>query len=113
MQNVKTNCQREFGSFLGEGGFSYSRRREAWSVLLELPEDIAAEETDAKVLNPTKDFMQLAAMKFSTGCSKIKAAKRPLILVGAGANRRNIRRLFRTLFPSLGFHSSVLRWVKV
>ena len=83
MQNVKTNCQREFGSFAGEEAFRIAEEERPGAVLLELPEDIAAEETDAKVLNPTERFYAIGCDEvLQLAAAKIKAAKRPLILVG-------------------------------
>ena len=73
--------------------FRIAEEERPGAVLLELPEDIAAEETDAKVLNPTERFYAIGCDEvLQLAAAKIKGAKRPLILVGAGANRRNIRR---------------------
>ena len=73
--------------------FRIAEEERPGAVLLELPEDIAAEETDAEVLNPTERFYAIGCDEvLQLAAAKIKAAKRPLILVGAGANRRNIRR---------------------
>ena len=73
--------------------FRIAEEERPGAVLLELPEDIAAEETDAEVLNPTERFYAIGCDEvLQLAAAKIKTAKRPLILVGAGANRRNIRR---------------------
>ena len=73
--------------------FRIAEEERPGAVLLELPEDIAAEETDAELLNPTERFYAIGCDEvLQLAAAKIKAAKRPLILVGAGANRRNIRR---------------------
>ncbi len=73
--------------------FRIAEEERPGAVLLELPEDIAVEETDAKVLTPTERFYAIGCDEvLQLASAKIKAAKRPLILVGAGANRRNIRR---------------------
>ena len=73
--------------------FRIAEEERPGAVLLELPEDIAAEETDAEVLNPTERFYAIGCDEvLQLAAAKIKGAKRPLILVGAGANRRNIRR---------------------
>ncbi|MAF82161.1 MAG: acetolactate synthase large subunit [Proteobacteria bacterium] len=73
--------------------FRIAEEERPGAVLLELPEDIAAEETDAEVLNPTERFYAIGCDEvLQLAAAKIKASKRPLILVGAGANRRNIRR---------------------
>ena len=59
------------------------------AVHLELPEDIAGEETDAQVIVKSRSEIPHA----SEGCIRaavemIEAAKHPLILIGAGANRK-------------------------
>ncbi len=73
--------------------FRIAEEERPGAVLLELPEDIATEETDAEVLNPTERFYAIGCDEvLQLAAAKIKAAKQPLILVGAGANRRNIRR---------------------
>ena len=73
--------------------FRIAEEERPGAVLLELPEDIAVEETDVEVLNPTERFYAIGCDEvLQLAAAKIKAAKRPLILVGAGANRRNIRR---------------------
>jgi len=59
------------------------------AVYLELPEDIAEEETDAEVFEvvghrrPSPDPKSIAA-----AIEMIKEAKMPLLLIGAGANRK-------------------------
>lgn len=73
--------------------FRIAEEERPGAVLLELPEDIAAEQTDVEVLNPTERFYAIGCDEvLQLAAAKIKTAKRPLILVGAGANRRNIRR---------------------
>lgn len=58
------------------------------AVLLELPEDIAAEDTDAKVVKQsTRQYAVADDFVLDEAINKIKSACRPLILVGAGANR--------------------------
>jgi acetolactate synthase-1/2/3 large subunit len=59
------------------------------AVHLELPEDIACEETDAEVIFQYKDRRPSADEKSVTlAVEMIHAAKRPLLLIGAGANRK-------------------------
>ncbi len=65
------------------------------AVHIELPEDIAAEE----VSNAEKPFAIHQAMRpypdpnaITTACSMISTAARPLVLVGAGANRKRTRK---------------------
>ncbi|EDZ44955.1 acetolactate synthase, catabolic, putative [Rhodobacterales bacterium Y4I] len=62
------------------------------AVLLELPEDIAAEETDASVLQPHPRHYAVAGdAVLNEAAEMIRAARMPLLLVGAGANRRKAR----------------------
>lgn len=59
------------------------------AVHLELPEDIACEHTNAEVIFQNKDRRPSADEKSITlAIEMIHAAKRPLILIGAGANRK-------------------------
>ncbi|MBT4936699.1 acetolactate synthase large subunit [Candidatus Peregrinibacteria bacterium] len=61
------------------------------AVHLELPEDIAAEETDASLLKVHSTRRPVADKEaLLSAMDKIEKAKSPLILVGAGANRKLI-----------------------
>ncbi len=56
---------------------------------LELPEDIACEETDAKVIARSRfDIPHASENSISAAVEMIESAKHPLILIGAGANRK-------------------------
>ncbi len=61
------------------------------AVHIELPEDIAEEEVDCKVY-PVKSFSYPKANQtaIADAVKMIEKAKRPLLLVGAGANRTRI-----------------------
>nr|MCH9764928.1 acetolactate synthase large subunit [Alphaproteobacteria bacterium] len=62
------------------------------AVLLELPEDIAAEECDAQVFPPHQRFYASAQNDVITAAADlIKSAKHPLVVIGAGANRHKVR----------------------
>ncbi|PKG85587.1 acetolactate synthase large subunit [Colwellia sp. 75C3] len=62
------------------------------AVLLELPEDIAAEECTEKVMTPHKrHYAHPNDIALEEAVALIKTAKMPLILIGAGANRQNVR----------------------
>jgi len=72
--------------------FRVAEEERPGAVLLELPEDIAADATDEPVLPPhirhyaiANDTVLQEAVKL------VKEAKMPLILIGAGANRKNAR----------------------
>ncbi|WP_367180816.1 acetolactate synthase large subunit [uncultured Shewanella sp.] len=59
------------------------------AILLELPEDIAAEETDTHVIEPSvRQYAVADDFVLNEAVKKIKAATMPLILLGAGANRK-------------------------
>lgn len=59
------------------------------AVHIELPEDIAAEVTSAHVLAPSSVRRPIAEYKsIDHAVSMIEKAKRPLLLIGAGANRK-------------------------
>ncbi|MCL1125786.1 acetolactate synthase large subunit [Shewanella surugensis] len=59
------------------------------TVLLELPEDIAAEDTDANVIQASvRQYAVADEFVLNEAVKKIKAAKMPLILLGAAANRK-------------------------
>ncbi|NVK13616.1 MAG: acetolactate synthase large subunit [Rhodobacteraceae bacterium] len=72
--------------------FRVAEEERPGAVLLELPEDIAAEETDASVI-PThaRHYAVPDEAVLTEAAEMIRAAKMPLVLVGAGANRRKAR----------------------
>ncbi|MBF0357222.1 MAG: acetolactate synthase large subunit [Magnetococcales bacterium] len=73
--------------------FRIAEEERPGAVLLELPEDIAAEDTDAQVLPPHPRFYAVAdEAVLDEAAALIKNAKMPLILIGAGANRRNAQK---------------------
>ncbi len=73
--------------------FRLAEEEKPGAVLLELPEDIAEEQTDTPVIPPHPRFYAIGCDEvLSKAAEKIKNSKYPLILIGAGANRRNIRR---------------------
>lgn len=62
------------------------------AVLLELPEDIAAEDTDEPVLAPhARHYAVADDAVLDEAAAMILAAKMPLVLLGAGANRKKAR----------------------
>jgi acetolactate synthase-1/2/3 large subunit len=73
--------------------FRLAEEEKPGAVLLELPEDIAEEETEATLIPPHPRFYAVGSDEVLFKAAKrIKTAKNPLILLGAGANRRDIRR---------------------
>jgi acetolactate synthase-1/2/3 large subunit len=72
--------------------FRIAEEERPGAVLLELPEDIAEEMSNANVIEPHKRHYSIAGDAVLDEAVKlIKAAKMPLVLVGAGANRKNAR----------------------
>jgi acetolactate synthase I/II/III large subunit len=70
---------------------------------LELPEDIAREETDAQVIRRSR-FGQPHSSEESitTAAAMIESARHPLLLVGAGANRHQTCNTLKTLVDDTG-----------
>ncbi|SCZ68587.1 acetolactate synthase large subunit [Epibacterium ulvae] len=72
--------------------FRVAQEERPGAVLLELPEDIAAEETDEPVLKPHPRHYAVAGdTVLNEAADLIRAAKMPLLLLGAGANRKHAR----------------------
>jgi len=73
------------------------------AVHLELPEDIADEETEAKPFLPIKVRRPSPDIKaVSEAVSAIEKAKHPLILLAAGANRKLVRDSLRAFIEKTG-----------
>lgn len=69
--------------------FRLAEEERPGAVLLELPEDVAEEETDAHLMPISKRHYAAADdVVIKEAAKMIKSAKRPLLLVGAGANRK-------------------------
>ena len=69
--------------------FRISEEERPGAVLLELPEDIAAEETDAPIFEPhERRYATAGDAVIEEAATLIKQAKHPLLLIGAGANRK-------------------------
>ena len=72
--------------------FRIAEEERPGAVMLELPEDIAAEACDAPIIPPHPRFYAVASDPvISRVVELILKAKFPLILVGAGANRKHVR----------------------
>ncbi|WP_226689515.1 acetolactate synthase large subunit [Ruegeria arenilitoris] len=73
--------------------FRVAEEERPGAVLLELPEDIAAEATDAPVLQPHPRHYAVADHTvLQEAAELIRSAKMPLLLLGAGANRKDARK---------------------
>jgi len=73
------------------------------AVHLELPEDIAAEQTDAELFQAS-DVRRPAAdtRSIKTAAAVIAKAERPLLLIGAAANRKRTSRALEGLLEKCG-----------
>ncbi len=72
--------------------FRVAEEERPGAVLLELPEDIAAEDCDEQVIKPHPRHYAVAGDDVLDEAVKmIREAKMPLVLIGAGANRKNAR----------------------
>ena len=72
--------------------FRIAEEERPGAVLLELPEDIAEEPTDAPVFKPShRSYAVADDATIEQAASVVRDAKMPLLLLGAGANRKNAR----------------------
>lgn len=72
--------------------FRFASEERPGAVLLELPEDIAEEQCDAAVIKPHQRYYAVADdAVLKDAADLIKKAKMPLVLIGAGANRKDVR----------------------
>lgn len=73
------------------------------SVHLELPEDIAAEFTDSTPIAPSLTRRPVAEHKaIQAAVAKLEAARSPVLVIGAGANRKMTARVLRQLIEKTG-----------
>ena len=72
--------------------------------MLELPEDIAEEAAELVDLIPPGERYYAVAGKavINAAANAIKGAKRPLVLIGAGANRKEARRAISEFIGMIG-----------
>ncbi len=83
------------------------------TVHLELPEDVAIEETDVKIIEKSKVRRPVADEKAITSAiDLLEQSIFPLILIGAGSNRKITGKMLKKLIEKLQIHFSVARWGK-
>lgn len=83
--------------------FRLSKQERPGAVHLELPEDIAAESTDAELFTVYDPTLPRAAHDaVMQAVAAIEDAKHPLILIGAGANRKHTSDALETLINKTG-----------
>ncbi len=75
------------------------------AVYLELPEDIAREDADDAIYAPSMVHIPEAGMKYiQEAVALIRKAKRPILLIGAGANRKRIRDALNAFLEKTGIY---------
>ena len=84
--------------------FRVAEEEKPGPVLLELPEDIAEETADmVDLIPPGERHYAIAGTNIiQTAAKAIKNAKRPLLLIGAGANRKEARRAISDFIGMIG-----------
>ena len=85
--------------------FRITREERPGAAYLELPEDIAAEETDASLFDVVSHRRPDADNRaIEQAVAMIEAAERPLILIGAGANRKRASKALTKLVDKTGIY---------
>ncbi len=83
--------------------FRQSQEERPGASHLELPEDVAQEQTDANIIPQSHFEMPLAPEgSIANSARMIEQAKRPLLMIGAGANRRNTCKALRDFVDQTG-----------
>lgn len=76
--------------------FRLAHEERPGAVHIELPEDIAAEQTSAQILTPSMARRPIAEYKaIAAAITMIEEAQSPLLLIGAGANRKLTAKMLR------------------
>lgn len=77
------------------------------AVYLELPEDIAAMETEEVNLfnRSIRKYATAEDSVLNEAAKRIKSAKMPLVLIGASANRKQVRSAIREFLDKTGLYS--------
>ncbi|MDU0353963.1 acetolactate synthase large subunit [Paraglaciecola aquimarina] len=83
--------------------FRLAHEERPGAVHIELPEDIAAEQTTAKLLSASVSRRPIAEYKsINKAAGMIHDAKTPLLLIGAGANRKLTSKMLREFVDKTG-----------
>ena len=84
--------------------FRIAEEEKPGPVLLELPEDIAEEPADMVDLIPPgeRHYAVAGGDVINKAANAIKKAKNPLLLIGAGANRKEARRAISEFIATIG-----------
>jgi acetolactate synthase-1/2/3 large subunit len=83
--------------------FRVAEEERPGAVHLELPEDIARETVHGQIIPPTASRRPIAEGKaISAAVELIRAARRPVLLIGAGANRKMTAKMLRAFVDKQG-----------
>ncbi|MDH4559058.1 acetolactate synthase large subunit [Pseudomonas sp. BN417] len=83
--------------------FRLAEEEKPGAVHLELPEDIAAEQTDSLPIPPSLHRRPLAEHKaILAAVEKLQAARSPILVIGAGANRKMTAKVLKQLIDKTG-----------
>ncbi len=83
--------------------FRLAEEEKPGAVHLELPEDIAEESTDIKPMKRSLNRRPSAEMKaIKAAVSKLEKAKSPILIIGAGANRKLTSKMLTELVEKTG-----------
>lgn len=83
--------------------FRLAEEEKPGAVHLELPEDIAAEQTDSLPIPPSLSRRPLAEYKaICAVVEKLRAARSPILVIGAGANRKMTAKVLKQLIDKTG-----------
>ncbi|MGG7650031.1 acetolactate synthase large subunit [Pseudomonas sp. ES4] len=83
--------------------FRLAEEEKPGAVHLELPEDIAAEQTDSTPITPSLHRRPLAEHKaIDAAVEKLQAARNPILVIGAGANRKMTAKVLKQLIDNTG-----------
>jgi acetolactate synthase I/II/III large subunit len=83
--------------------FRLAEEEKPGAVHLELPEDIAAEQTDSMPIQPSLHRRPLAEHKsVAAAVEKLQKALTPILVIGAGANRKITAKVLQQLIDQTG-----------
>jgi acetolactate synthase-1/2/3 large subunit len=83
--------------------FRLAEEEKPGAVHLELPEDIAAEQTDSLPIPPSLHRRPLAEHKaIEAAVEKLQTARSPILVIGAGANRKMTAKVLRQFIEKTG-----------
>ncbi len=85
--------------------FRLGREERPGAVYLELPEDIASEDAEHGVFEPSSARIPFSdSQSVEQAVDLIKKAKRPLLLIGAGANRKRTQQALEEFVDQTGMY---------